>query len=121
MKSFFLMCRALKNLFKKEKVERELESELRAYVEMVTDEKVTAGASAQEARRAALADLGGIEQVKQAVRDHRAGTYMDRLPSSPPTLGVKSMLADKKLNSRVGSGLGQDIGRVSLISPASPR
>jgi hypothetical protein len=79
MKSFFLMCRALKNLFKKEKVERELESELRAYVEMVTDEKVTAGASAQEARRAALADLGGIEQVKQAVRDHRAGSSIDRL------------------------------------------
>ncbi len=79
MNSLFRMCSALKNLFKREKVERDLDSELRAYVEMVTDEKVTTGVSASEARRLALAEIGGVEQVKQAVRDHRAGTSLDRL------------------------------------------
>ena len=35
--------------------------------------------SASEARRTALAELGGMEQVKQAVREHRAGTGIELL------------------------------------------
>lgn len=65
------------NLLGKEKVERHLDHELRAYVEMVTDEKIAAGLSASEARRTTLADLGGMEQAKQAVRDSRAGTSFE--------------------------------------------
>jgi predicted permease len=65
------------NLLGKEKIERQLDNELRAYVEMATDEKIAAGVSASEARRTTLAEFGGIEQVKQAVRDHRAGTRFE--------------------------------------------
>ncbi len=66
------------NLFGKSRVEGQpeddpLEAELRAYVEMVADERIASGVSAQEARRTVLAEFGGVEQVKQAVRDHRAG------------------------------------------------
>ncbi len=46
---------------------------------MIADEKIAAGIPAQEARRATLADLGGIEQVKQSVRDHRAGIGLELL------------------------------------------
>lgn len=67
----------VKNLLHKDRVERQLDSELRAYVEMVADEKVAEGASASEARRSTLAEFGGMEQVKQAVRDHRAGTGLE--------------------------------------------
>jgi predicted permease len=67
------------NLLGKEKVERQLDNELRAYVEIVADEKRAAGISAPEARRTTLAEFGGIEQVKQAVRDHRAGIQFDVL------------------------------------------
>jgi len=69
----------LSNLLRKEKIERQLDIELRAYVEMATDEKIAAGVSASEARRATLAEFGGIEQVKQSVRDGRAGTSFDIL------------------------------------------
>lgn len=69
----------LANLLRKEKVERQLDDELRAYVDMVTDERIAAGMTAQEARRSALADFGGVEQVKQRVRDRRAGTYFETL------------------------------------------
>ena len=54
-----------------------LEEELRAYVEMVADERIAAGMSAAEARRTVLAEFGGIEQVKQAVRDQRAGAAVE--------------------------------------------
>ena len=68
---------AFRNLFFKKRAESELDSELRAYVETVTEERIAAGMPAQEARRSALADFGGVEQVKQAVRDHRAGTRVE--------------------------------------------
>ncbi|MFY9940047.1 MAG: permease prefix domain 1-containing protein, partial [Silvibacterium sp.] len=61
----------LRNLFRKQQVERQLDDELRAYVDMITDERIAAGMPASEARRMALAEFGGIEQVKQTVRDNR--------------------------------------------------
>jgi len=67
----------LTNLFRKEKVERQLDGELQAYVEMVIDEKIAAGVVPSEARRTTLADFGGIEQVKQSVRDYRAGARFE--------------------------------------------
>jgi predicted permease len=70
---------ALRNLFKKRQVESQLDDEIRAYTDMMTDEKIAAGMSRSEARRTTLADFGGIEQVKQAVREHRAGTGMEML------------------------------------------
>jgi predicted permease len=69
----------LRNLIRKPQVERQLDDEVRAYVEMMTDERIAAGMSASEARRTAMAESGGIEQAKQAVRDHRAGTGLELL------------------------------------------
>ena len=63
----------------KPRAEAELDDELRAYVEMVTDEKVAAGLSPAEARRSTLAEFGGVEQVKQAVREERAGAGLELL------------------------------------------
>src|SRR5271156_5951391 len=70
---------ALRNLWRKPRIESQLDDELHAYVDMATDEKIAAGLSAPEARRAALAEFGGIEQVKQAVRDRRVGTGIELL------------------------------------------
>ncbi|HEX3968740.1 MAG TPA: ABC transporter permease, partial [Edaphobacter sp.] len=46
---------------------------------MLADEKMASGMPVAEARRRALAELGGAEQVKQAVRDERAGTGVEEL------------------------------------------
>jgi putative ABC transport system permease protein len=69
----------LKNFFGADRVDRELDDELRAYVEMTADEKRRAGLSDAEARRLALAELGGIEPIKERVRDVRAGVLFDQL------------------------------------------
>jgi hypothetical protein len=79
MEFWSLIKSALRNLLRKPQVEKHLDQELRAYVDMVTDEKISAGMSASEARRIALAELGGMEQVKQAVREQRAGTVIELL------------------------------------------
>ncbi|HTX74596.1 MAG TPA: ABC transporter permease, partial [Terracidiphilus sp.] len=60
-------------------METELDKELRAYVNLVTDEKVASGSSRTEAWRTTMTELGGMEQVKQAVRDRRAGTRIELL------------------------------------------
>ncbi len=69
----------LRNLFRKRQVEKQLDDEMHAYVDMLTDERIAAGMSASEARRTAQAEFGGIEQLKQAVRDQRAGTDVELL------------------------------------------
>src|ERR1017187_6043234 len=67
----------VRNLFMKPQVERQLDDESRAYVDMLTDEGIAAGMSATDARRTALVEAEGMEQVKQAVRDGRAGTGVE--------------------------------------------
>ena len=62
----------LLNLFRREPLERELDAELRAYVELDVAENIARGMAPNEARRTALARLGGLEMVKEQCRDvHR--------------------------------------------------
>lgn len=76
--NFWSRMRSLsRNLLQRQRVERQLDDELRSYVEMTVDEKMATGVSATEARRAALAEFGGIEPVKQAVRNGRAGMRLE--------------------------------------------
>lgn len=69
----------VRNVFRRGRVERDLDDELRAYAAMVADERAADGLDTQEAHRTALADMGGIEAVKGHVRDRRAGAGFDRL------------------------------------------
>jgi len=68
-----------RNLIGKKRVERQLDDELQSYVELAADEKIAAGVPPEEARRRALAEMGGVEPVRQAVRDRRAGTRLETL------------------------------------------
>jgi len=55
----------------------ELGEEIRAFVEQDTESKIHAGMTPQAARRAALIELGGAEQVKEHVRDAGAGARLE--------------------------------------------
>ena len=65
------------NIFKQQRVDEELDSELQAYVELQAAEKVRSGMAPEEAGRRAQGEVGGLEQVKQGVRDARAGAAME--------------------------------------------
>src|SRR5437764_540564 len=65
-----------RNLFHKSRMDEELNEELRSYVELLTEEKIRQGLSTEKARRASLIEVGGIEQVKERVREVRAGAIM---------------------------------------------
>jgi putative ABC transport system permease protein len=70
---------ALRILLHTQQVESELDDEIASYVAAVTDEKIAAGLAPEEARRRALAECGGTEPVKQAVRNSRAGALAESL------------------------------------------
>ncbi len=67
------------NVFRRKQLDRDLDEELQAYVELVSAEKVQAGVDPEEAHRYARRQTGGIDQVVQSVRDVRAGVSLDRL------------------------------------------
>ena len=67
----------LRNLLRKNTVERALDDELRSSVELLTEEKMKDGYPRSAARRQALMELGGVEQVKEEVRAIRAGRLLE--------------------------------------------
>ncbi|HEX2777083.1 MAG TPA: permease prefix domain 1-containing protein, partial [Candidatus Acidoferrales bacterium] len=73
------MTSFLRNSFGNRPNERELDDEVRGYVDLLADEKRREGMSPEEARRSAQIELGGIEQVKEQVREVRAGAWLDSL------------------------------------------
>src|SRR4029079_17671408 len=68
-----------RNLSDKDVVDQELTEELRAHIDLLTDQKIREGLEPEAARRAALLDVGGVEQVKERVREVRAGRPLDDL------------------------------------------
>ncbi|MFL6276266.1 MAG: ABC transporter permease [Blastocatellia bacterium] len=68
-----------RNLFRKERVEHELSEEVTAYLDLLIEAKLAQGMAAAAARRQALIEIGGIEQVKESVREVRVGHYLETL------------------------------------------
>src|SRR5215204_3503259 len=68
-----------RNLFQKNRVEQEFTEELQAYLEMLIEFKIKEDLNPAAARRAALIELGGVEQVKERVREVRMGHHLQTL------------------------------------------
>src|SRR5256884_7154888 len=67
-----------RNLLRKRAIEQALDDELKSAVELLTQEKMKQGLSHPEARRQAVIELGGVEQVKEEVRAIRSGMFLER-------------------------------------------
>jgi putative ABC transport system permease protein len=66
----------LRNLFFPRSVEVDLDREVHSHLEMLTEENIRAGMQPKEAQRAARLELGGVEQVKEQVREERVGNWL---------------------------------------------
>ncbi|MFZ1220631.1 MAG: ABC transporter permease [Chthoniobacterales bacterium] len=67
----------LRNLARRQAMERDLAEEVNSYVDLATQRKIKEGLSGPDARRAAVLELGGTEQVKEQVREARLGFSLD--------------------------------------------
>jgi predicted permease len=61
------------------RLDAELDDEMRAHLEMLTDEHEQRGLSRDEARAAALRDFGGVTRTKESYRDQRGVPFIDTL------------------------------------------
>jgi predicted permease len=76
--SLFTRLASLKrNLFHRKRADADLDAELRSYANLLADENRSKGVVPAEARRRAQIELGGIEQVKESVREARAGHHIE--------------------------------------------
>lgn len=89
-------------ILRRDRAERDLDDEVRSFVEMATADKVRESVPVDEARRLALLELGGVEQVKERVRAGRHGALLDdmgrdvrlafRLVARQPTFATVAVL-----------------------------
>lgn len=76
---FYTLPLRLHSLFRRRQAEHDLDDELRDHLDRRTQENIANGMNSDEARRAALLSLGGIEQAKEHCRDQRAFAFLDIL------------------------------------------
>src|SRR6266853_6603103 len=66
-----------RGLLSQRRLDQELDAELRAHLEMQTEENIRRGMSPVEARYAARREFGGVEQSKELHREQRSIPFLD--------------------------------------------
>jgi len=67
----------IRNTIRRQRIDRELSEELGWYVELLTEKNMKQGMNERDARRAAMLETGGVEQVKEEVRAGRTGFALE--------------------------------------------
>src|ERR1043165_5096867 len=69
--------RSLSAIFRRRKMDSDLDEELRAHIEAQTQENIAAGMAPYEARRAAMREFGGLDSVKDLCRDEAKISWLE--------------------------------------------
>jgi len=108
-----------RNLFERPSVERDLDDELRAYVELLAAEKMRQGMVPAAAKRAALIEAGGVDQLKEHVRDVRAGALFD-IVAKDVRFGVRSLAKTPSFTAAavlaLALGIGANTAMLSVVN-----
>jgi predicted permease len=120
MSSFVSRIRALcRNLFRRTAVEQDLSAELAQAFEFLVESKIRDGKSTAEARRLAAIELGGVEQLKEEIREFRAGYNLEGL-FRDVRYGVRMLLKHKGFSAvaiiALGLGIGANTAIFSLVN-----
>src|SRR5436190_19651718 len=76
---FYTVPLRLRSLFRRGRVEAELDDELRFHLENEIEQNLARGMDPEEARFAALRSFGGVERVKEESRDARGVRLVEEL------------------------------------------
>ena len=91
---FRTILAGLRTFFRRDAVERELDDELRHYLELSTQEQIEAGVPPAAAARAVRAQMGGLEATKERVRSGRWDVRRSRRDVREPFRHIRKPLAD---------------------------
>ena len=98
------MPRWIRRLFQKTRAESELDQELCFHLTRQIADYIASGMSPQEARRRAKLEFGGLERVKEEVRDTRWETHLQSLPRFPLRHSQSSQRPPFRFGRRFRSG-----------------
>jgi predicted permease len=104
----------VRNILQRQRVERDLDDEVRSYLQMLIDEKQRAGLSYAEARRSALIELQGLEQVKECVRQGRAGATVEQFVQDL-SYGARVLLKHRGFAATTLATLALGIGGITAV------
>jgi hypothetical protein len=76
VRRFYNFCR---NILFKQRSDQDLDQEIRSYLDLLAEENAHSGMGRHEALEQARRELGGVEQIKENVRDVKVGVSMDNL------------------------------------------
>jgi putative ABC transport system permease protein len=103
-----------RNWFRRGDVDADLDAEVRAFVEMSAEEDAARGVRPEEARRRALAEMGGAERLKQQVREWRAGAGIESV-TQDLRFGVRQVVKSPGFGLTVIATLALSIGITTAV------
>src|SRR5579872_6017125 len=74
-----ILALRLKGMFSTRRREGELDAELRAHLDALTEENLRRGMNPEDAKHAARREFGGVEQTKELYRDRRGLPFLETL------------------------------------------
>ncbi|HUG13081.1 MAG TPA: ABC transporter permease [Opitutaceae bacterium] len=84
------LLRKVRAIFRRAKVNREMDAEMSAHIEMQTERNITAGVDPDEARYAALRQFGNVGSLQERAREQRGWVWLEQL-SQDLRFGARSL------------------------------
>jgi len=114
MRPLRAICVRFRDLFHKQRLDREFNNELAAHLDFHVADNLRAGMSPAEARRDALLRLGGVEQTKESHRDVRSFPFLESV-AQDLRFGVRTLAKNLGFTAVAVCTLALGIGATAAI------